>query len=220
MEQPAFDENSFDYYVDEQSASLSDIKEAPFTVVCEDVPLRCAVHTFQSRESYLMFAGQGCRSRHLATSIGNEEILRTTKLLYDSSSTPPNNMRSRIFEKEIARLAKDSGKPLGFDLWNRAAKGSSILEGPLLGSIVLHENRNMSGGFVYVPHWWGSADFGFMNNRASCITLAGSFATLWAGPWFSGRKLDIITFPLWVGFPLWWVGWEDIASSVYAWGSW
>ena len=96
-----------------------------------------------------------------------------------------------------------------------------MLDGPLLGSIVLHQNRNLSGGFVYIPHWWGTADFSSnaMNDRASCVTLAGSFATLWEHTWFSGRKLDIL-YPFWVGFPLWRVGWEDIASSAFAWGGW
>jgi hypothetical protein len=207
---------NIDYFVEGRSASHKDVSGAQHTVVAESDNFRFSVHAFESRKSYLEFASMGRLSRYLCASIGRDEIL---------NSMPRTDVVARHpyaasqIESEISRLR--SGDVPGMREWRQAAQGTSILEGPLLGSIVLHENRDLSGSFVYIPHWWGTADFSsnHMNDRASCITLAGSFATVWEDAWFSGRKLDIF-LPFSVGLPLWTLGWEDTISSAYAWGFW
>lgn len=210
-------EYEIDYFVDEHRASVDDIVDSPFTVVYGEHLLRCAVHAFRSRDSYLDFASKGRQSRYLPTSIGHEELF---KRIRRADRITPRHPRSQSIEEEIKALATATGGPER-EVWTNAATGTSIVEGPLLSSIVLHENRDLSGSFVYIPHWWATADFSanHMDNRASCVTLAGSFATLWDGMNFTGRKLDII-LPFAIGFPLWKAEFEDIASSAFAWGFW
>jgi hypothetical protein len=205
-----------DYFVDGLKASHQDISGAQYTVVCEAEGPRYSIQSFETRNTYIQFASKGRLSRYLCTSIGREEVLkampRTDEVVKHPFAT------SNLLDGELAEL---SSRLSGVNAWTRAAQGKSLLEGPLLNSIVLHENRDLSGLFVYIPHWWGTADFSsnHMNDRASCVTLAGSFATLWEDSWFKGRKLDIF-LPFCVGFPLWTAGWEDTASSANAWGFW
>ena len=209
---------NIDYFVDGHEALFNDIHGAPYTVVCNSEQLNCAVHAFGSRAAYVGFAAKGGRIGHyISASIGHEEVLKLRTEANEMVGHPV--VSSKLLDGEVAKLMSKESSAV--KAWARAVNGATLLEGPLLNSIVLHENRDLSGSFVYIPHWWATAEFGanHMNDKASCVTLAGSFATIWEHVWFQGRKLDCFV-PFAVGFPLWRADFEDIASSARAWGFW
>jgi hypothetical protein len=205
------------FFVEGKQATADDVKEAPITLVSDDLPEGKAIHVFQSQDSFRSWVGRTKHKQRAEMIEGT--IAQVRKLEKEDHTRAKKVQKARVkrIERELAELAKDTGlKPGSPELYRRALE-APLLEGPILHTAICHEHWDGTGAAVFLVSAIPIPDFGWlgMNDKTSGLTFLGA-GVLSAETWYQGRAFWFF------GAHMWWppmqlsfAGWDNIASSGY-----
>jgi hypothetical protein len=204
------------YIHEGNEATRRDIAKAPVVATGTGLPEEDTVFGFRSNETFLEWAKQTDHADRVENAI---ETIKAAQKREDSDLERAQKVQRRRVERtreDLEDLAAETGLKLGsIELYMRAKEGD-LLEGPVLGSYVLHENSNFSGRFLPVFTGIAMPDFGWFgfDNRASSVSISGlGLAT--DRTWYRGRAFWMFGFPF-ARFPFAPAGFNDMASAGYA----